>query len=196
MAEEKKPRTRRSVSAKSNTAKNETISHQAVADAEVKPATNDVPKRKVRQTLPLDTMVCCASSVASGKLLYQSKRLQGCSFEWNGFGDEQYIELAELQSMRNAYPAFFEQNWILIDDKEVLSFLHADRFYKYIYSIEDFNRVFTYSPGQIEHIVPELSNGLKRSIASIARQKYESGELDSMACIKALERTTGFTILD
>ena len=34
MAEEKKPRTRRSVSAKSNTAKNETISHQAVADAE------------------------------------------------------------------------------------------------------------------------------------------------------------------
>ena len=69
MAEEKKPRTRRSVSAKSNTAKNETISHQAVADAEVKPATNDVPKRKVRQTLPLDTMVCCASSVASGKLL-------------------------------------------------------------------------------------------------------------------------------
>lgn len=112
MAGERKPRTRKSESAKS-TDITEAIVHVdtsvSSSDAGIETAPNDVPKRKatrpVQQTkkaLPLDTMVCCVSGVAVGKLLYHSKRLQGCSFEWNRFGDEQYIELVELQSMRNA----------------------------------------------------------------------------------------------
>lgn len=162
---------------------------------EVTPASapTRTPKRREKISLPLDTQVCCVSAVHPGSLIYQSKRMQGMSFEWYGFGDEQYIELAELQAMRNAYPAFFEQNWILIDDPEVIEFLHVERFYKYIHSVDDLYNLISCNPEQVKRIVPNLSRSLKTAIAYLAKGMIDEGTLDSSAMIRAIENTTGYT---
>lgn len=154
--------------------------------------TKTSPKRRAKVALPLDTQVCVVSAVMPGSLIYQSKRMQGMSFEWYEFGDEQYIELAELQAMRNSYPAFFEQNWILIDDEEVLEFLHAERFYKHIKSVDDLYQLLNSSAQEIKRVVPELSRSLKQTLAHLAKKHIDDGTLDSSALIRAIEDTTGF----
>lgn len=192
----KKPRVRKSANTKSkaaNVAESlDNVTTNAEGAANASPSTS--PKRRAKVALPLDTLICCVSGVADGILRYESTRLNGCTFEWQKFGDEQYIELSELQALRNVYPSFFEKNWLLIDDKEALEFLHVEQCYKYIYNVDDFYKVFSYTPDQIRHIVPQLSEGLKHSIAHIAVQMIASGELDSNARIKALEDTTGFQL--
>lgn len=150
-------------------------------------------QRRQQISIPLDTQICCVSGVV-GKLIYESKLLQGRVYEWSGYGDEQYLDLAELQSMRNAYPAFFTQNWILIDDEEVLKFLRIASYYPHIRSIEDIEDVFDATPNVIRARVSPCGNTLKHTIASLARKKLASGELDSNAAITALEESTGVSI--
>lgn len=185
---QKKSRTRRTASAKSKTQVEDVMPSVPVQK------TSSTPKRKAKVALPLDMMVCCVSSVAQGELVYISKRMQGMSFEWGSIGDEQYVELAELQAMRNSYPSFFEQNWILIEDEDVLEFLHASHFYKHVHSVNDLYDLLNKTPQDIRAIVPELSASLKASLAYVAKQQYQNGSLDSSARIKAIEMTTGFTI--
>ena len=121
--------------------------------------------------------------------------MQGLTLEWSEFGDEQSIELAELQAMRNSAPTFFEQNWILIDDDDVLKFLHADRYYSAIKSLDDFYAVLEMSPSQIAEVVPKLSNGLKRALSVIALKQYQEGVFDSISKMRALEMATGINIV-
>lgn len=183
MAETKTTRTRKAKAV-------ETTASAPVADA--------VPTQTVssKPTLTLDTMVKCVSSIPVGNLIYVSKRMQGRELEWHEFGDEQYIELAELQAMRNSYPSFFSRNWILIDDDAVLQFLNASKYYTCIKSIDDYDRIMHMSASEIAECVPTLSKDLKCSLAAYAYNKYVSGELDSVSILKALESATKMKIID
>lgn len=176
---------------KSRSAKSETDAKVSTTDTSETAA----PKRKVVNTLPLDMAVSCVCAIAPGSLTYQSKRMQGVNYEWDEFGSEQYIDLAELQSMRASNPRFFEENWILINDDEVLEFLHADKFYTSVKTIEDIYGLLESSSADIDKKVTGLSNSLKGTIAFLARKDIDRGKLDSNACIRALERATGYTLI-
>ena len=107
--------------------------------------------------------------------------------EWDDFGDVQEMEYRELVSMRGNQRRFFEENWILIDDPAVIKKLGVERYYKNSLTSDDFEDVFTMSADDIKEIVPTLPGGTKDAIASEAKKKIESGELDSRSAIKALE---------
>ena len=198
MAEQtKKPRSRSSTGTKSKTKAASVESEVASAiDAEIKTSASSHPKRMATNALPLDTKICCVSGVANGQLVYVSNLYNGRETVWTEFGVEQFLEFQDLQAMRAQYPKFFSENWLLIDDQEALEALGATQYYHGVYSAEDVYDIFTYAPAKIRKIVSEVGNGLKESIASIAHEKYESGELDSNAKIKAIEETTGFTITE
>lgn len=159
-------------------------------------AAKSSPSRATAVALPLDTLVRCTSAVPVGNLIYVSKQMQGMQIEWAEFGDDQYIELKELQSMRNSNPAFFENNWILIDDDEVLRFLRADKYYSTVKSMDDFDKIINMLPNRIAKSVENLSDNLKNGLAIVAYKKYKSGELDSLTVVRAIERATGISVLD
>lgn len=156
---------------------------------------SSTPKRKASVALPLDMKVCCVSSIPVGPLVYTSRRMQGMIIEWDEFGSEQYIELAELQSMRNSSPAFFENNWILIDDEEVLHFLHADKYYGSVKSIDDLYGILKKHPNNIAQLVKTLPDHLKKTLSIVAYREYTAGRIDSIGVIKAVERATDLSIL-
>lgn len=133
-----------------------------------------------------DTMVECRSGCA-GNLIYKSKLNPGYVVEWDDFGDVQEMAYRELVSMRGNQRRFFEENWILIDDPAVIKKLGVERYYKNSLTTDDFEDVFTMSASDIKEIVPTLPGGTKDAIASEAKKKIESGELDSRSAIKALE---------
>lgn len=133
-----------------------------------------------------DTMVECRSGTA-GKLIYKSLMNPGYAVEWEDFGDVQELEYRELVSMRANQRRFFEDNWILIDDPAVIKKLGVGRYYQNSLTTDDFEDVFNMSADEIKEVVPALPGGTKDAIASEAKKKIESGELDSRSAIKALE---------
>lgn len=133
-----------------------------------------------------DTMIECRSGTA-GNLIYKSSLNPGYTVEWEDFGDIQEIEYRELVSMRANQRRFFEDNWILIDDPAVIKKLGVVRYYQNSLTTDDFEDVFTMTADEIKEIVPTLPGGTKDAIASEAKKKIESGELDSRSAIKALE---------
>lgn len=133
-----------------------------------------------------ETMVGCRSGV-SGSLIYKSSLNPGYVVEWSGLDEIQEMEYRELVSMRGNQRRFFEENWILIDDPAVIKKLGVGRYYQNSLSTDDFEDVFNMSADEIKEIVPTLPGGTKDAIASEAKKKIDSGELDSRSAIKALE---------
>ena len=122
----------------------------------------------------------------NGPLVYKSKKT-GEVFKWEGFGDEQEMELVELKNAKNSRKTFFLNNWFLFDDPEVVEWLGVGRYYKHALNSKNFDELFTKSPAEIKKIVSELSDGQKSSVAFRARQMIQDHEIDSLKVIDALE---------
>ena len=142
-----------------------------------------------------ETMVECRNGTA-GNLIYKSTLNPGHTVEWEAFGDVQEMEYRELVSMRGNQRRFFEENWILIDDPAIIKKLGVERYYKNSLTTDNFNDVFTMPADEIKKIVPTLPGGTKDAIASEAKKKIETGELDSRSAIKALEDTLSVELED
>lgn len=124
----------------------------------------------------------------NGRLVYVSKRT-GERLVWDEFGAEQDMELQELKNAKNSARAFFENNWFMIDDPEVIAYLGVERYYKNALRFDSFDELFAKSPEEIKERVALLSAGQKASVAYRARQLITAKEIDSIRVIEALEES-------
>ncbi len=142
--------------------------------------------------IPLDTIVPVTCNV-KGKLIYVSKKISGYTINWDTFGSTEYMDLAELVSMRNSDRRFFEDNWIICEDTDeysamqIYDFLKVTKYYEHVFTPENIDSVFDLTPNDIIRIVSALSNGMKETIAVRAKEKIDLKELDSNSKIEALE---------
>lgn len=151
--------------------------------------TVDVSHNEIQNNTP----VVCKNGTR-GSLIYKSARNLGYEVEWNEFGEEQQIEFGELLSMRGSQRRFFEENWILIDDPEVIKKLGVERYYKNVPSVENFDDIFSLSPEKLKDKITGMSNGMKDSVALRARELIDDGVIDSKATIKAISEAVGKNI--
>ncbi len=174
-----------------------------VAVKDVTESTIEIVERKdysKKAKIPKDYDIPVKSNV-QGKLTYTSKKT-GYTEEWDEIGMVVFLEYDELVSMRNAHKKFYEDNWILIEDtddytaEEIYYALNVDKYYKNIAIFETLDDVFSLSVSDIEKIVPTLSVGYKRNIASRAMQLIVDNDvrMDSTAKIKALEKALGINL--
>jgi len=132
-----------------------------------------------------DTLIECKNGVM-GPLIYKSNLNTGYVVEWSEFGEVQELEYRELVAMRGTQRKFFENNWILIEDAEVLRKLGVERYYKNALTTENFDSVFKMSADEIKTTVPNLSSGTKEAIRVKAMAMIKDGTFDSRSAIKAL----------
>ena len=130
-----------------------------------------------------------------GKLIFISPRTRE-KFVWDEFGMEQELELQDLRSARGVSRRFFEENWFLIDDPEVIEYLGVERFYRNAISAEEFETLFDKPVDEIISIVSSLSNGQKRAVGYLAKKKVADGEVDSIKLIDALEKEIGMELIE
>ncbi len=132
-----------------------------------------------------------------GTLYYRSRRT-GELYQWDGFGDEQDMELSELKNAKSSSKKHFINNWFMFgeDDAWIIDYLGVGRYYKHAVGIDDFDEIFEKSPKEIAVIVGEMSDGQKRSVAYRARQMIADGEIDSMKRISALEECLGVELVE
>lgn len=107
------------------------------------------------------------------------------------FGGEQEIELGELQALRNANPDFFEKNWIIIEDPEVIEFLRVEKYYKDYMSIDDMIAFFELDVDEMVAKLKTLNETVRKNLARMAATLVEDGELDSRKKIEVLEKELG-----
>lgn len=151
-------------------------------------------EKQTKREINNDTMIECISGVSG--LFYKSNLTPGYIVEWNSIGDVQYLPYRELISIRSSQRRFFEDNWIFIPDEEVLKKLGIERYYVNSIKSGNIEDVFKMNPDKIREFVPKLPNGTKESLATCAKQKIRSGELDSIGVLKALEDTLNVELTD
>lgn len=130
-----------------------------------------------------------------GRLVYRSAKT-GERFVWDGFGSEQDMEISELRSARNAHKRYFENNWFLFDDPEVVEYLGLRQFYKNALSVDNFDDIFRLSPDALKERLNKLSAGQKKSVAYRAKQLIAEDEIDSIKVINALEECLGVELIE
>jgi len=155
------------------------------------------PKQKTyRVKVSLDpNMIITVKNGFHGPLVYKSRKTQE-RFVWESFGNEQDMELQELKNAKNSSKAFFENNWFLIDDPEVLEYLGVSQYYKFALSFKTFDELFTKSSDEIKEIISNLSKGQKKSVAYRAKQLITEGVIDSIRVINALEESLGLELIE
>lgn len=156
--------------------------------------TNIKPTFRVRETLPANAIISVRNGF-NGKLLYRSRKT-GEVYIWEMFGDEQDIEFQELRNARNSYRSFFENNWFLFDDPEVIDCLDLKQYYKNALSYEEFDSVFKQSAEEIKDRLSKLSKGQKSSVAYRAKQLIREGGIDSIKVINAVEDALGIELIE
>lgn len=133
-----------------------------------------------------------------GTLFYKSK-VTGFECEWSNCGDVNLLTIAELQNMRNGQRDFFSENWVMLvgdNAEQALDWLQIRKYYSDIVELDDLDEVFTWSPEKIETVVTKIARGAKDSIAMRAYDLIESGSLDSIKTIKAIEAATGYVLME
>ena len=149
---------------------------------------------KVKKDLDPGTIVTVANGF-QGKLVYKSKRTQE-RFVWDAFGDEQDMELSELKNAKNSAKGFFENNWFLIDDPEILDYLGVSQYYRHALNQNTFDDLFKKSASEIKNILSKLSAGQKKSVAYRAKQLIAENEIDSIRVINALEEGLSIELIE
>lgn len=161
--------------------------------------TEETPKEekksyRVKKTLDPNTVVTVKNGF-NGTLVYKSKKT-GETFKWEEFDDEQDMDLAELKNARNSYKQFFENNWFIFDDPEIIDYLNVGNFYKNALNSKGFEELFKMTPEKITAKVAKLSEGQKRSVAFRAKQLIAEGEIDSIKVIDALEKSLSVQLIE
>lgn len=175
------------------TTKSEVAKTEQKADVkkEILTQINDTPvekpltQTKVKEQRSLNEMVCVKNNT-HGKLVYVSKRFAGQEYEWEKFGDENWLELQELISMRNSYPTYFRECWVMLSDED-LEYLNVKKYYENIIDMEDFDDIFKLSPAKLKEKLEHLPKSMKDSVSKRSRQLIASGELDSIKTINTIK---------
>ncbi|WP_418434161.1 hypothetical protein [Anaerotignum lactatifermentans] len=154
-------------------------------------------KKPVLKRMPPDALVEVKSNFYG--LLYYKSKVTGYECEWSNYGDINLMTIAELQNMRNGQRKFFTENWIVLagdNAQDALDWLQVRQYYGDIVELDSVDEVFQWSPEKIEGSVAKMAQSAKDSIVMRAYDMIQAGELYDMRVIRAVEKATGYALLD
>lgn len=158
---------------------------QVIEQPVTQPIQQNMTQRAVKAAkIDQNELIPCRST--QQKLIYISKRTNE-TIEWYNFGDVQYVSYGELVTMKATQPRFLKEMWIVIDDEEAINQLGLTKEYQNIFEIDDLDSFFNLSANKMSEILTNMPRGFKTSIAIAARERIQSGVLDSRNAIKVLE---------
>lgn len=131
----------------------------------------------------------------SDVVVYHSDR-SNKTWQFNSFGDQDTIEYGELITMRNRYPRYFTEGWLIVMDKQVQKEFNLENMYLNILTPENVDKVFELSIEELEKFVDALPEGQKISFVNKAQEKVADGSIDSNKTIKFIEEKFNFSFED
>jgi hypothetical protein len=142
--------------------------------------------RAKKKQIDLSELVPCRN-ITSGMLIYKSTKT-GLEATWSEYGDEEYLEVSELLTMKTSQPKFLKEPWLLVDDEEVADYLGLTKMYANLIPVDELDYFFEKDAKEIAEILPLLPKGSRELVADKARKLIEANELDSTKVIRLLEQ--------
>jgi len=158
-------------------------------EAEVNKNRKTAPKSKLKD----DDRIVVMSGI--GSVGYYSERTNK-SWKFSEFGQQDAIEYSELLAMKNRYPAYFTQGWIIILDEQVQEEFKLTELYKNILTPENIDKVFEMRVPELEKFIDNMPDSQKTALVHRATEKYEAEELRDVTVIKFLQNKFNFSFED
>lgn len=158
--------------------------------AEVETTRVQAPKSSLKESDKVYVM-----SGSSGTLVYRSERTNK-KWQFNKFGEQDTMEYHELIAMRNRYPRYFTEGFLIVLDKQVQDEFKLTEMYENILTPEKIDEIFSMSVSELEKFVDALPEGHKVTFVNMAQEKYEKDELENFKVIKFIENKFGFRFDD
>ena len=153
------------------------------------------PKQK--QWKPDLNRMICLKNIASGKLIYVSKRQLGYKIEWEKPGDTNYIELGEFINLKNSDSRFVTEPWVRIiedDEIEILKYANIFKYYEEILGLKNVSDILRLDFTKFKKKFDKLPEGYKNSVVEQAAQMIKNGELDSIKIKNYIEKEMGIEL--
>lgn len=168
-------------------------------------------EEKVKQTTktkkPLkfeDSVIVNVQSAVHGTLIYINHK-SGDQYLWPSYGDVQQLNMYDLRAMKAGQIAFYANNWINIlgsdspgyenaTPADFYNALFVGKYYNIDIDLSDIRSVFAWSVEDINAKVPGLSAAIKENLIVALNDAVNSGAIDSVKKIKALEAALNCTV--
>jgi hypothetical protein len=125
-----------------------------------------------------------------GTLVHHSDRYGRWIFSKYGQVDE--IPMAELTRLNNMNRRVLTLPYLIILDEEVVKQLRLDKEYENILMPEDVDNIFKLKVNELDEVMSNMTEGMKKTIASIAYKKWKSKDpknrLTDIAKVDAIEK--------
>jgi hypothetical protein len=139
-------------------------------------------KRKLTE----DTYVTIISN-CRGSLVYKNRI--GEDWLFGQPGDEQQIAIKELRSMKSSHIKFFSEQWIIFaeEDEDVIPHLKLEKYYQNLITPEYIIEKMDGDVGEFERFLKSANSKTASMILSLARSRYQTGELNNARVIRIIE---------
>lgn len=155
----------------------------------------DTPKRAAKEEPKKidESQYVTVKNGFHGRLVFISPRT-GEKFYWDNYGDEQDIELRDLKGAKASSKAFFENNWFILDEW-VIQYLGVDSYYRHAVAPGDCDKLFRLPVNDLKTEIAAMNDSQRSSVIVRARELINSGDLDSLRVITALEEALGVELI-
>lgn len=129
-----------------------------------------------------------------GVLVYKNKRT-GEVFIWNELGDELDIQVSDLKTAKSSSKKFFENNWFVFDDEDIIKYLGVERYYENALDIDGVEDFLNKPEEEVTSRIKNMSNGQKKTLSYRVKAMVNEGGIDSVKTITMLEEQLGIRLL-
>jgi hypothetical protein len=148
-------------------------------------------KSKIDDNVLIDIM-----SGLTGGLVYRSERTN-TTWEFEEFGQSDTMTFGELVTLKNKYPRFLTEGWLIILDKQVQDEFKLTEMYENIITPDNIDEIFSIRDVEVlEKFIDSLPDGMKETFVNKAIEKYDKDELDSVAVVKLIQKKFNFSFED
>lgn len=153
----------------------------------------EIPKPEIKKQWKPDlNRMICLKNIASGKLIYVSKRQLGYKIEWENPGDTNYIELGEFIALKNSDSRFVTAPWVRImedDEVEILKYANIFKHYKEILGLNNVSDILKLDFNSFKKKFDKLPEEYKNSVVEQTAKMINNGELDSIKIKDYIEKS-------
>lgn len=130
-----------------------------------------------------------------GTVVYRSD-ISRRVWKFTNFGQTEAMPYGELVTIRNRYPSYFTEGWLVILDAQVQDEFNLTVLYENILTPENIDTVFEKPIDELSAMVRNLPEGMKNTFVNRAQDLYKIGKIESMKVVKLIEEQFGFKLED
>jgi len=143
-----------------------------------------------KKVYKVDDGIPCRSITVGG--LYMIGKKSGNLYTWNNVDDVSYVEYGDLKIAKQLKSKFVFNPCFVIEDEELVEqWEDVGKVYENLISLDEIKSLYNMPLDNVKAILEKLPKGAKRSVAAIATDAVNNGELRDIAIMQLFDEMIG-----